>query len=182
MYTIRVKAAPRQAASYAAVAAGSAADGGGASGSGQPSPSATPPPAGALAAAEAEEVDHVNFSAGNPRVEHMVGRVSLFRHLPPPGASAAAGTPVAGQHPAAQQQQQQQQQQQTASVLRSEIEPAASSDLASPTAARQHPDLPVRPQTVAEWGVGGHVVPAGRQSSAYQSMLRFAEGNSVIPL
>lgn len=78
MYSIRVNQLQRQAASYASVAAGLAGAGGGeggAGGSGQPSPSgshaATPgdrtPTGGEV------ETDHIIFSAGNPRVEHMVG-------------------------------------------------------------------------------------------------------------
>lgn len=88
MYSIRVNQLQRQAASYASVAAGLAGAGGGeggAGGSGQPSSSgshaATPgdrtPTGGEV------ETDHIIFSAGNPRVEHMVGRVHLYRHLAP---------------------------------------------------------------------------------------------------
>ncbi|KAL4444019.1 hypothetical protein ABPG75_011756 [Micractinium tetrahymenae] len=93
MYSIRVNPVPRQAASYASVAAGLAGAGGGdagAGGSGHPSPSgshaATP---GDRTGAEPES-DHILFSAGNPRVEHMVGRVHLYRHLPPRGGGGAA--------------------------------------------------------------------------------------------
>jgi hypothetical protein len=131
MYTIRLQQAPRQGASYASVAAGTAAAlaiGASGSGSSQPSPSGTPPPDGVLAAsALAEELEHITFSAGNPRVEHLVGRVSLFRHLPQ------------WQSPGHIQQQQQ-----SGSTFSSEIEPAAPGDQESPrSAAEAHQCLPV---------------------------------------
>lgn len=78
MYSIRVNHLPRQAASYASVAAGLAGAGGGdagAGGSGQPSPSGSHPatPGDRTPTGAEVETDHITFSAGNPRVEHMVG-------------------------------------------------------------------------------------------------------------
>ncbi len=78
MYSIRVNHLPRQAASYASVAAGLAGAGGGdagAGGSSQPSPSGSHPatPGDRTPTGVETESDHILFSAGNPRVEHMVG-------------------------------------------------------------------------------------------------------------
>ncbi|KAL4430038.1 hypothetical protein ABPG77_004408 [Micractinium sp. CCAP 211/92] len=94
MYSIRVNHLPRQAASYASVAAGLAGAGGGdvgAGGSSQPSPSGSHPatPGDRTPTGVETESDHILFSAGNPRVEHMVGRVHLYRHLPQGSSSSA---------------------------------------------------------------------------------------------
>lgn len=145
MYTIRLQQAPRQGASYASVAAGAAgspAFGASGSGSSQPSPSSMLPQHGALAAsAAAEEVDHITFSAGNPRVEHLVGRVSLFRHLHPQqgGSAGSAGSADPGHA------EQQQMREQSGDAFSDEIEPAAQDDPGSPrSAAEATPYLPVR--------------------------------------
>jgi BRCA1-associated protein len=154
MYSIKVKAAatPRPAtASYASVAGGGA--GGSASGSQPTTPaaaraaavSAATAAAAAAAASPEEQTDHVSFSAGNPRVEHMVGRVHLYRHLPPPGAAPPAQSQTA--QPQRSGDAKQKQPAAAAGSFSSEIEPALSAD-----------DLPAEPAAAtaaAAAAVGG---------------------------
>lgn len=143
MYTVRLQPAARQAASYAAVTAATATATASRSGSAHPSPSGTPRQDGT--AAGVDEVDQIAFSAGNPRVEHLVGRVSLFRHLPPPGAVPASQQ--AAEH---QTRQFQEPRKPGPSRLGRDVDPGPSANSASPPAAAadgaveaQHVDLPV---------------------------------------
>ncbi|KAL4855291.1 BRCA1-associated protein [Chlorella vulgaris] len=142
MYTVRLQPAARQAASYAAVTAATATATASHSGSAHPSPSGTPRQDGT--AAGVDEVDQIAFSAGNPRVEHLVGRVSLFRHLPPPGAVPASQQ--AAEHQARQFQEPRKP---GPSKLGRDVDPGPSASSASPLAAAadgaveaQHVDLP----------------------------------------
>lgn len=142
MYSIKVRRAPQ--ASYAAVAAGAAptAAAAGASGSGRPSPSASQPATPtrvAAVAVAAEDLDEVSFSTGNPRVEHMVGRVHLYRHLPPSGAKLKQAAGVAAQLTLQQQQ---------GDTLSSEIEPVTGA-----SGAEVDFDLPVSCPAGARWWV-----------------------------
>lgn len=132
MYSIKVASRSK---SYATAAAGTAAAGGSgsASGSRQPSPSASgavTPTRPVAAGAEGEALlDHVAFSAGNPRVEHLVGRVHLYRHLPPDPLPPAAADAK--------------QKQAAAGSLSSEIEPAPASAGEEAGGSGEPQDLPV---------------------------------------
>lgn len=79
MFTVKVLAANVNEASSSKPASPRGAPSDGAGPSNNPSPSHSAP---TTPRATATVVDHLKFSAGNPRVEHITGVVHLYRHIP----------------------------------------------------------------------------------------------------